>query len=230
MQTSCWEATYQQPEPEVFEDAEKAGAMHVSDMARVGCSGKFRGNMHRDILAKMLKKSDWPQPYRASVHVFDPKTQLVVSKDIPILLPHELAHALHGKANSAVLFETSGMTAASQQHLLPVKEELAVRDLLAVSIWGDGVPCNWDRTESVECFTLSLPGLPDKWKNLRIPLAAITKKFVVKQQTFDDILEILTWSLRMCCIGNFPTHTHDGTAFGTLDRTRAKKALQPLGC
>ena len=103
---------------EVFEDAEKAGAMHVSDMARVGCSGKFRGNMHRDILTKMLKKSDWPQPYRASVHVFDRKTQLVVSKDIPILLPHELVHALHGKASSAVLFETSCVSAASQHDLL----------------------------------------------------------------------------------------------------------------
>ena len=34
----------------------------------------------------------------------------------------------------------------------------------------------------------------------------------------------------MCCIGNFPSHRHDGTAFGKLDRTRAKKALQSLGC
>ena len=45
-----------------------------------------------------------------------------------------------------------------------------------IGLWGDGVPCNWDRTESVEVISMNLPGQDGQWGPLRIPLVAISNK------------------------------------------------------
>ena len=63
-----------------------------------------------------------------------------------------------------------------------------------------------------------------------MPLAANTKKFVIKGDTFDDILSIVQWSLEACALGVFPARRHDGAVFQRSDKQRAKQALKPLGC
>ena len=146
------------------------------------------------------------------------------------MLPHELVHTLYSHADPEVLMSVEGMNPGSQAHLQSAKTELGVADLLGLAVWGDGVPCNFDRTESLECFCLSLPGLPAAFKTFRVPLAAITKKFVIKGDTFDDILSIVQWSLEACALGVFPARRHDGAVFQRSDKQRAKQALKPLGC
>ena len=49
------------------------------------------------------------------------------------------------------------------------------RKLIGVGIWGDGAPCNWDRSDSIEVFSMLLPGLSEEWRNLRIPLTGLSK-------------------------------------------------------
>ena len=72
------------------------------------------------------------------------------------MLPHELVHTLYSHADPEVLMSVEGMNPGSQAHLQSAKTELGVADLLGLAVWGDGVPCNFDRTESLECFCLCL--------------------------------------------------------------------------
>ena len=89
------------------------------------------------------------------------------------------------------------------EHVLGAKQQLGGGDFVPVALWGDGVPCNFDRTESLGAFTLSLPGLQGPLRLLRIPLACLTKKFVIEEETSDDILEVVAWSFRISSVGFF---------------------------
>ena len=80
---------------------------------------------------------------------------------------------------------------------------------MGVGLWLDGVPCNWDRSESVKCVTLNMPGLSGEFGNLRMPIALVEHKYVLKHKTFDDIFAVVAWSLRQCAIGKQPSRRHD---------------------
>ena len=58
----------------LFVDAEAAGVANVGDMARCGRRGKYPGNLHREMLGKLVKRSQWPKPNYGEVLVFDRKT------------------------------------------------------------------------------------------------------------------------------------------------------------
>eukprot|EP00969_Alexandrium_andersonii_P313585 13854598-Alexandrium_andersonii.AAC.1 len=70
------------------------------------------------------------------------------------------------------------------------KGGLPVGSLLGLGLWLDGVACRWDRSETLDCITMSFPGFPDRWRNVRLPLAVLEHKFV-SQHTMDDLLDIL---------------------------------------
>ena len=76
--------------------------------------------------------------------------------------------------------------------------------MVPLGLWGDGVPGNWDRTESVEVVSLNLPGQSGKYKNLRLPFTALSHKLVT-YGTFDDIMAVVAWSLQYAVLGKFPT-------------------------
>ena len=59
----------------LFVDAEAAGVANVGDMARCGRRGKYPGNLHREMLGKLVKRSQWPKPYYGEVRVFDRKNR-----------------------------------------------------------------------------------------------------------------------------------------------------------
>ena len=61
-----------------------------------------------------------------------------------------------------------------------------------LGLWIDGVPFNSDRSQSLECVTLSICGLKD-W---RMPLVCFPQSFKRKQETFEAIFEVLLWSFR----------------------------------
>ena len=95
-----------------------------------------------------------------------------------MLLPHEIIAALARKADLDVLLSQEGMAASTRAHLQAASQELNVDRLLGVSLWCDSVPCNFDRSQSVECTTIGFPGLPGIHKNLRIPLIGFNKRCV----------------------------------------------------
>jgi hypothetical protein len=101
------------------------------------------------------------------------------------------------------------------------------KTLIPLGLWGDGVPFNFDRSESLECFTLKLPGLTGVHEHMRMPLAVISRKYLLNQHTFDDIVAVLTWSLQMAASGIMPSSRHDNSQFNKQDSWRRKAAGNP---
>ena len=114
-------------------------------------------------------------------------------------------------------------------HLSTVCQEMGCdpQSTIGLGLWGDGVPYNYDRSASVDIFSLNFPGFGDDHplKDTRIPLVAMDHKHVVKGKTFDDILEIIAWSCVFLAVGLYPSARHDNTPFHPRsDRSRLQKA------
>ena len=199
----------------LLEDAQLAGAENIKDLCKGNCKkkGKFRANAARDLLRRLRKNSAWPDLYYAPVRVWDKKTQTETLATLPFLLPHEIAHAFLKSNLKEELLQTSGMSQTALNHLQKMQRNCNAESVLAFGLWVDGAPCNWDRTESLECFSISFPGLDGVNKNLRIPLCAISRRFVIKDHTFQDMLAIVSWSFIHLSQGVFPPRRHDGASF-----------------
>ena len=126
------------------------------------------------------------------------------------------------------LLSTIGMEPRSKDHLQQVKQELQVEELLGLGLWIDGTPFNWDRTESLEIVSFNLPGVEGKFKNLRIPCTVIPKGWVATGETFDDILELIVWSLQHLALGIHPARRHDKKDWMPGDDVRRARAKSPL--
>ena len=83
-----------------------------------------------------------------------------------LMLPHEYRSALARVGQLDALMEKDDLDCLSARHLQKCEED-AAEPLIPLGIWGDGVPCNWDRTFGVEAFSLNFPGQTDEHKNLR---------------------------------------------------------------
>ena len=145
------------------------------------------------------------------------------------LLPHELLAALARNGDAEVLHDTSHLDASSRTHLLGCVERVGGGPVVPLGLWGDGAPCNWDRTESLELLSLNLPGQGGRWRTLRLPLTGLSRRNVAPH-TFDDLIRVLVWSLEALAAGCWPRTRHDGGAWlQPADGRRARRAGQPLG-
>jgi len=93
------------------------------------------------------------------------------------------------------------------------KDAFQLSSAIAVGLWVDGVPYNWDRSASLEVVSISFPGLANKNGAIRIPLVAFDRKYVAKDYTFDDVFEILAWSFSYLATGRHPCNRHDNSPF-----------------
>ena len=151
---------------------------------------------------------------------------------IPVLLQHELIASLYKhRKTSTNLFDRAGMDHGDSQHLTSAAGKLGTLDLETVGLgfWLDGIACKWDRTETVEIVTMSLPRQSGEWKDLRIPICTMDKCWVMKHDTLDDILAIVQWSLRFVALGQTPDRRHDGSAF-LRSGTSRKRGGARIGC
>ena len=105
----------------------------------------------------------------------DVKTQAVVTQWVSFLLPHELVHCLCQFGDMDLVMQKGSLDPLSRAHLDKVEAEAGCA-MLALGLWGDGVPCNWDRSGSLDCVSLNLPGLQGRWRNLRLPITCINHK------------------------------------------------------
>ena len=213
----------------LFRDAHDAGAAHFRDLRRMGAMPGAKKNSCRDVLRVLVRRTSWPKLYMAPVRVWSSKLQQEVVVPLPFLLPHELIEVLVRRVSMESLLCQDGMCMETRQHLQSACDELRVPQLLGVGLWLDGVPCNWDRSASLEVVAMSLPGLPAGSANFRLPLTVIEKKFCYMHNTMDDILEVITWSLRCLAGGVMPSCRHDGTAWSRSDGRRGKLAAKPIG-
>lgn len=204
------------------EDAMAAGAGQVEDVARAGTPK----NEKRNILRRLLKGSKWPQLYWAPVRVQEPTTREVDTVLLPIMLPHELVHAIcMVNLDRCKTHSRSHCDSKDLEHLRLVEESTGAEGgtFLGLGLWLDGIACKWDRSQSLDVIVVSFPGWPDRWSQVRVPIFALEHAYTLKDTTFDDVLRVVTWSLKQAFIGMWPTTRHDGSAWLATDSRRCKK-------
>ena len=213
------------------DDNEKADNNSTDDLRKVGKCGQYMANVPRELLTKLKKRTAWPPLYWAKIRVFDLKMQIQRRKYIPFLLPHEIIWSLfEHSVDQQTLFQQSGLCKQSLSHLGKCAATMGVpiEKCVAVGLWGDGVPMNFDRSQSLEVISFSLPGLDGSNHDLRFPITVLPKKYQVKHNTKDDIFAVLAWSFQHLAAGRFPSSRHDNEPWLQTDIWRKKHALQKL--
>ena len=195
----------------LLDKATAAGVAHISPKVRK-VTGK---NQARDLTKSKLRLSKWPNYYWFPCRLKEQKTDKEFTTEICINLPSELLEVLWDLGEPEALLCEQNLDTESKSHLQWMRDQLGVAQLLAFGIHGDGIPCNYDRTESVIMISINLPGLSGKAGRMRIPLV-ILPDHAVSENTYDDIFEVLAWSMRHLLCGTRPTCRHDGSPF--MDR------------
>ena len=179
----------------LLEDAQAAGTRHVSDLAKPNPykgKSKFRKNAGRDLRRRLLKGSPWLEFYYADIRVWDIATQTEQTVKCPMMLPHEIFHCVCKNNSIDEMLSCSSMSKRAVERLLKMKEQLKASNAAGLGVWIDGAPCNWDRAQSLECISLNFPGLQGSNKNLRVPITVLNRRFIMKDHTFEDILEVVS--------------------------------------
>ena len=207
----------------MFEDASVANPRHVKDLAKVN-----KVHATRDLRRKLAKRSQWPQLYYAPVRVYDKTLDAQVTVQLPMLLPHELIGRLADVGSREALLSREGLSLETLQHVRTAALELGLdeKEVLPVGLWGDGVPFNWDRSESLEIISINLPGAGGQ---LRLPITAIPKKYIIKETTWDDVFKVVSWSFRCLLSGEYPSTRHDNKPFGAGEKKRNQLKGTPIG-
>lgn len=205
--------------------AHDAGVGHLRDVAKAAGRGSKK-NIHRNTLRAFLKRSKWPSLYHAPVRVWNLKEMREDVVQLAFQLPHELHRVFSLKNYVQTLACQEGMSTTTKQHVDKCAASLGLppQTLIAYGLWGDGVPCNWDRSQAMDMFTLNMPGLPEASHELRLPIVALNKKFVLADGTFDDICTVIAWSFKQCALGTMPSVRHDGSAWHQTDAKRKRLA------
>ena len=212
----------------LFADAVAAGAQDVQDLSNVG-SAK---NMHRNLLRKLLKRTQWPDLYVVEIPIWDKVRAEERVAAVPLLLPHEIVAALYAsRRGDGPFFSRESLDAVGRQHLDNFARDIAFDGpLLGLGLWQDGVAAKWDRSKSFDMLTMSFPGLGGRWASLRIPLVSIDHVWVLKERTWDALLEVVAWSFRSLALGVFPATRHDGAEWLSADVRRKKLCGVAVGC
>ena len=180
-------------------------------------------NTAKKLRKKFLKRSSWMPDYVAELRTWDPKAQKIVKDKVPMQLIHEVVAVLLRFGFKDKLLATDHMDPLTLDHLRHCESE-ALCKLLGIGLWGDGAPTQWDRSESIDVISLSLPGIGE-FQNLRIPLIVMPHSRVCKE-TWEDVFNIFKWSLTILATGVWPTARHDASPWLQSDKCRV--SARPL--
>lgn len=205
-----------------FEDAADAGLRVFKKLAGSKHAKSRFKNAARNLKRRLLKASKWPDVFKYKVRVFDPKTQTAKQVMVPFLLIHEVLHSMIKRTSMDTLSRIDGLSKPAKDHMAWVVSQTGDSKMIPLGLWGDGVPCNFDKSQSVEMLLWSLPGIQS---SLRIPITCINKKFVQTHDTIDDCMKVVAWSLKALAVGVMPMYGPDGER---LTGTRGKMAGQML--
>jgi hypothetical protein len=79
----------------------------INDIAKMGCHGKYPGNVHRDLLTRFVKDVSVPEPLQVPARCLNPKTLQKGEEEAAIFLPHMVFSKLANLPNFNQLFPTS---------------------------------------------------------------------------------------------------------------------------
>ena len=173
-------------------------------------------NTSRDLGRAWLRGSRWPQPYTCAIRFRDVRADAERTTRIAIALPHEYLYCLHANGDPAKLYESEACDPLTLNHLHKCQEAVGC-PLIALGLWGDGVPIQWERSESIETIAMNFCGIAGPHQRLRLPLVSLADKHI-SEHTWGDISDVLAWSFRHCMLGTWPTCRHDGTPWTREDR------------
>ena len=216
---------------EIMNDACNAGVTEFrkhfrKPKAKGKAKGKRNVNVSRDVRRGFLRASQWPHLYYAEVRVLNKSTLAEEKQWLAFALPHEYIAALFRYGNRDVLMGVDNLDKLSKEHLAYCEQQ-AGEKLLGVGIWADGVPCNWDRNETIETVSINLPGLCDEFKALRLPVTGLSKRQVIPE-TWEDIFDV-SWSFAQAAVGTYDAKRHDGLDF-TSAQDRHSMLGNPCSC
>ena len=183
------------------------------------------GNVNKRLRTSFLRGSVRPQKYWAKIRVWNFKQNKEEKQWIALGLPHEYVAQIVRYGDLNRLLRQDGLDKKGKTHM-----EKCGADLVPLGLWADGVPCQWDRDQSLELITLNFPGLPktvDEHK-LRMPIMAIMK-CNMSSNTWDDVFEIIAWSFRVMATGTWPEKRHDGEDMLKSDHWRKQKSGKDMG-
>ena len=194
----------------LLDKAKRAGVKMMTKVMKKtpGVTKKFAKNFARDLRRKYRKNDKWPDPYWFDARVWDTTRDEEVTKKICILLPSDVLDTIWKYGFKEVLLATENYDKITKDHHAWMKQQLNVQELWGFGLHGDGVPCNYDRTESVILTSINLPGLTGRNGRLRIPLI-ILPDGCISENTFDDVYEVLAWDMRSLLTGLRQAERHD---------------------
>ena len=177
-------------------------------------------NLARDTRRRIGKNKKWPRPYLVNIPCENPKTNETIAMCVPLWLPHEICYCFQQHCRPRWM-DRSGLAPQLLDHISEIERQEGIPsgELVALALWSDGVPFNNNRLKSIELGALSFPGLQD---DLRIPLWAIPKDFIVTNVTIKSIFQVMKWSFEILLRGQMPSCRHNGAAWQDSDRVRAK--------
>ena len=152
--------------------AQQAGASGVGDLATSGASGRQPGNINRDMMRILSKKSDMPPLYFAPIPTQASADKSVEHVMMPFLLPHEVlgAAAERGRYYNDI--------PPDMAHLQALRDKVARKigvcgdELAPIGLHGDGVPHS--KKGSIEVLSWNPCGFPHLERTL---FCAIEKSF-----------------------------------------------------
>ena len=158
-------------------------ASFMADASRAGvesCDGRSflaEAPQAKSVRRALMHDSNWPELYEHPLPIVKPDGHTIEEQPCQFLLPHEVIEKLFNLGNAQCLLSTDGLDDPSKAKLDSICEEWETHNVLPISLWGDGVPVNWDRTESIFMYTWGLPGLATSENvGLRVPITAIPKE------------------------------------------------------
>ena len=195
----------------------------LGDAAAGGCSSCYHRSFDKhdgrprtlDRALAAMSGSQWPQLFTWQVTVADREGQ---SKkvDLAFLLPHEWLHQMVQIGHLPSL-QSNTVDSVVLKNKQRVEKEWGT-NIIGLTLWGDGIPYNWDRSESIDAWTLSVVTLDSsKHKLLRVPFTVIPHHWV-GPQTHNEILQVLEWSLTWMRLGKFPTTLPDNNPISGKSR------------
>ena len=139
---------------ELLNDGAAAGATDCNTFVK-----QLSSNTARNMRRKFLKNNPWPDDYVFDVPCLNRKTNKIVTSKMSMILMSEVLEGMADRGDVASMYCRESMDPNTLKHVKACEAKAGCR-LAAVSLWGDGAPCNWDRTESLEVFAWHLIGLP----------------------------------------------------------------------
>ena len=171
----------------------------------------------------------WPEPYWAPIRMRNPKTHEIKEYWISFILPHEVIDKIASVSDLNAMSDLSNADPITKSFVEEQRTLTGNPHLIGVGLWGDEVPCFWDRAESISALTINFPGLTGEGAKIRILLCSINHAYWC-EHTWHDVLQVVAWSFSWLDHGRNPPHRHDRRPWfedgsrWLVDKARARKA------